>query len=227
MYAERIHIYSLYQLDFHRNYEFNLSYLYKNMEDYAFSAAPRASAYSTWISSEPTFQEEARKSTPRRLRANTLSVPVGSQRSRSSTVTNSSIFSSPTVYAYRLQLRLCKLDRALTNDDKPTRLGWFYSFEDANEAALDLAKRCRCDGEVVILVRQKELAKGPPQVFLNEEYLIGEWIPKNNQELRVDSWYLMHEPQGYMTRDPEDSRGFLKVSGQVEVVKERPPQDVS
>lgn len=36
----------------------------------------------------------------------------------------------------------------------------------------------------------------------------------------VDSWHLMHESQGHMTRDPEELRRYLKASGHVKIVKE-------
>lgn len=125
---------------------------------------------------------------------------------------------------YRLQLRLYKLDSAGTEFNEATRLRWFNSPEKVNEAALDLAKTCRSEGEVVMLIRQQELVKGPPAVLLKKEYLIGKWISKNKTDLPMDSFALMLEPQGFINRDPKSSRGYLKVSGQVKVVEEQIPR---
>lgn len=71
----------------------------------------------------------------------------------------------------------------------------FYDPQDANIAALDLAQRCRSEGEILMLMNERMLGDN---CRLKDEIIVGTW--ERGGVISMDSVFLLHEVQGYMAR---------------------------
>ncbi|KAF2684617.1 hypothetical protein K458DRAFT_404211 [Lentithecium fluviatile CBS 122367] len=101
---------------------------------------------------------------------------------------------------YRLQLTLSTLDRTLTTPFNSVLLPHrYYTPYHANAAAMDLAQACRSNGEIIMLMKERELGD---RCVLKEEIVVGSWKRERGGRgvISLDSVYLLSELQGYMAR---------------------------
>jgi hypothetical protein len=85
----------------------------------------------------------------------------------------------------------------------------FYNPHHANDAAMVLAQRCRGEGEIVMLVKARELGE---HCYLKEEFLISRWA--HNGTTTLNSVDLLQETQRFLKRETQG-----KVTGMVHIVQ--------
>lgn len=90
-------------------------------------------------------------------------------------------------------------------------IGHYLSGYSANEAALELAKSCRGDGEVVMLVGQVSIPDPTSPFKLNTECYIGQW--ERGGMVPIDSVCLMYEKQAHLVRNARGTLEELSVGG--------------
>ena len=121
---------------------------------------------------------------------------------------------------FRLQLTLCYTSAAHSLVRANTTLikQHYLSAQLANAGALDLARCCCSEGEVVMLMHQTRVpntgaAAGRVTDWLLNDYWVGVW--EEDEAIIRDSVFLRTEVQGFMVK-----RVRGRVSGQVKVLYE-------
>lgn len=143
--------------------------------------------------------------------------PLSSKLSTQSHITSillppPSIATSPAkLYGFPYwQLRLTQfaIDKTREVKSKTVMMSMrFYNPHNANVAALDLAQRCRSEGEIIMLIKERKLVD---DCYLKEEIIVGNW--ELGGVTSLDSVYLLHEAQSYMAKREEG-----KLTGRIEL----------
>ncbi|KAF2877340.1 methyltransferase-domain-containing protein [Massariosphaeria phaeospora] len=113
----------------------------------------------------------------------------------------------PPLYpCFRIQLTLFYLDPDRTMPSNTTMLKrHFVTAQEADDAALDLAKSVRAEGEVVMLMSVlKVYVKASDEEVELKEYLVGTW--ERDEYAKISHHELEEEVQGYYARKAKSKR---------------------
>ncbi|KAF2243138.1 hypothetical protein BU26DRAFT_555230 [Trematosphaeria pertusa] len=140
-----------------------------------------------------------------------ISPLVSPQRSRATTL-DSTPLERTSFPIFRIQLTLFYYDRERIVKSNTTIIkGHYFTAQHANKAALDLAKCCRSEGDVVMLMDQKVYSE---KCRLKNKFVIGKW--EADVDAAACNLRLMDEVQTFMWRKVE---GVL--SGVVRILEGR------